>query len=351
MSAHVREVEIEHVMSKIEPVHYTALLVEVKQRIRSAQYEALRAVNEQLIGLYWDIGRLIVERQQGDSWGRSVVEQLARDLQAEFPGLGGFSAANLWRMRRFYETYTSNEKLAPLVREIGWSHNLVILEKCKDILEREFYLRMTRRMGWTKNVLIHQIENQTYQKTLLNQTNFDQTLPEPLRDQARLAVKDEDTFDFLELADEHSERQLELAILSRVEPFLREMGGNFAFLGSQYRLEIGDTEYFIDLVLYHRRLKCLVALELKIGEFLPEYVGKMQFYLAALDDLKRMPDENSSIGIILCKSKDKTIVEYALRESNKPIGVATYRIVTTLPTELQGQLPAPEQVAKLLEGM
>jgi predicted nuclease of restriction endonuclease-like (RecB) superfamily len=253
-------------------------------------------------------------------------------------------------MRRFYETYARNEKLAPMVREIGWSHNLVILEKCIDSLEREFYLRMTRRMGWTKNVLIHQIENQTYQKTFLNQTNFDRALPEPLRDQARLAVKDEYTFDFLELADEHSERQLEQAILARVEPFLREMGGNFAFLGSQYRLAIGDSEYFIDLMLYHRRLKCLVALELKIGDFLPEYVGKMQFYLAALDDLVRIPDENPSIGIILCKSKDKTIVEYALRESNKPIGVATYRIVTTLPTELQGQLPAPEQVAKLLEG-
>jgi predicted nuclease of restriction endonuclease-like (RecB) superfamily len=198
-------------------------------------------------------------------------------------------------------------------------------------------------------VLIHQIENQTYEKTLLNHTNFDQTLPEPIREQARLAVKDEYTFDFLELADEHSERQLEQAILARVEPFLREMGGMFTFVGSQYRLEIGDAEYFIDVLLYHRRLKCLVALELKIGEFLPEYIGKMQFYLAALDDLARMADENPSIGIILCKSKDKTIVEYALRESNKPIGVATYRIVSTLPSELQGQLPAPDQIAKLLE--
>lgn len=163
-------------------------------------------------------------------------------------------------------------------------------------------------------------------------------------------MKDEYTFAFLELADGHSERQLEQAILARFEPFLREMGGTFAFLGSQYRLAIGDTEYFIDLMLYHRRLKCLVALELKIGDFLPEYVGKMQFYLVALNDLVRMPDENPSIGIILCKSKDKMIVEYALRESNKPIGVATYRIVTPLPTELQGQLPAPEQIAKLLEG-
>lgn len=335
-------------MSELAPPNYTELLGEIKQRIRSAQYEALRAVNRELVGLYWDIGRLIVERQQGDTWGRSVVDQLARDLQVEFLGVGGFSARNLWRMREFYLQYNKDAILPPLVAEIGWTQNIVILEKCKDAQQREFYLRMTRRMGWTKNVLVHQIENQTYEKTLLNQTNFEQTLPEPIREQARLAVKDEYTFDFLELADEHSERQLEQASLSRIEPFLREMDGTFAFVGSQHRLEVGDTEYFIDL-LYHRRLKCLVGIELKVGEFLPEYVGKMQFYLAALDDMARMADENPSIGIILCKSKNKTIVEYALRESNKPIGVATYRIVSTLPADLQGHLPAPEQIARLLE--
>lgn len=331
--------------------NYRHLLMEIKQRIRSAQYEALKAVNREMINLYWDIGQIIVTQQQGASWGKSVVEQLAKDLQAEFPGISGFSAANLWRMRLFYESYVNNEKLAPMVREIGWSHNLVIVEKCKDDLEREFYIRMTRKFGWTKNVLIHQIENQTYEKTLLNQTNFDKTVPAEIRNQLKLAVKDEYTFDFLELADEHSERQLEQAILARVEPFLQEMGGRFTFVGSQYRLEVSDKEFFIDLLLYHRQLKCLVAIELKTGEFLPEYVGKMQFYLAALDDLSRFPDENLSIGIILCKSKDKTIVEYALRESNKPIGIATYKLFSTLPQELKNQLPAPEQVAKLLEGV
>jgi predicted nuclease of restriction endonuclease-like (RecB) superfamily len=224
------------------------------------------------------------------------------------------------------------------------------LEKCKDDLEREFYIKMTRKFGWTKNVLVHQIENQTYQKTLLNQTNFDQTVPTEIRNQLKLAVKDEYTFDFLELADEHSERQLEQAILTRVEPFLQEMGGLFAFIGSQYRLEVDDEEYFIDILLYHRRLKCLVAIELKIGKFLPEYVGKMQFYLSVLDNTVKLPDENPSIGIILCKSKQRTIVEYALKDSNKPIGVSTYQIVSTVPQELKNQLPDPEQVAKLLEG-
>jgi predicted nuclease of restriction endonuclease-like (RecB) superfamily len=301
-----------------------------------------------LISLYWDAGRLIVERQRDAGWGKSVVETLAGDLQAEFPGIAGFSARNIWRMRNFYLTYHDNEKLPPLVQEIGWTHNLLIMEKCKDDLDREFYLRMPRRLGWTKNVLTHQIENKTYEKTMLGQTNFEETLPEEFQGQATLAVKDEYTFDFRELGDE---RQLERAILGRIEPFLREMGGVFSFIGSQYRLEVGDQEYFVDLLLHHRRLRCLVAIELKIGDFLPEYVGKMQFYLAALDDRVRMQDENPSIGIILCKSKSKTIVEYALRESTKPIGVASYRVVSTLPEELRGQLPAPDQVSKLLEDL
>lgn len=338
-------------MTPLESKDYSNLLVEIKQRIRSAQYEALKAVNKELITLYWDIGRLIISRQQGATWGKAIVKNLARDLQLEFPGMSGFSAANLWRIKLFYETYVDHEKLAPLVREIGWSHNLVIMEKCKDDLEREFYLRMTRKYGWTKNVLVHHIENQSYEKTLLNQTNFSQSLPEGAIDQAKLAVKDEYTFPFLDLADEHSERQLEQAILVKIDPFLREMGGMFAFVGSQYRLEVGDQEFFIDLLLYHRRLRCMIAVDLKIGKFQPEYVGKMQFYLAALDDLARMPDENPSIGIILCKSKDKTIVEYALKDASKPIGVATYRITTTLPQELKDQLPGPEQISRLLEGV
>ncbi|MFZ4695254.1 MAG: PDDEXK nuclease domain-containing protein [Verrucomicrobiia bacterium] len=330
------------------PADYAGLLGEVRTRIRAAQYTALRAVNQELIALYWDIGRMIARRQDRAGWGKSVVENLARDLQSDFPGIGGFSASNLWRMKLFYEAYASNAKLAPLVREIGWTHNLILLEQCKEPLEREFYLRMTRKFGWTKNVLALQIENQAYEKTLLNQTNFDRTVPAENRQQAKLAVRDEYTFDFLELGEEHGERELERALIGKVERFLREMGGRFAFLGSQYRLEIGSEEYFIDLLLYHRGLRCLVAVELKIGPFKPEYVGKMQFYLAALDDRVRMPEENPSIGMILCRSKEKALVEYALRESKKPIGVATYRIVKQLPKELKGQLPDPAQIEKLL---
>ncbi len=336
-------------MNDLLPDSYPTLLREIKTRIRKAQYEALKAVNKELIALYWDIGRMIVERQKEASWGRAVVENLAKDLQADFPGMQGFGARNIWRMRDFYLTYQSNEKLTLLVAEIGWTHNLIILEKCKDDLQREFYIRMTRKFGWTKNVLMHQIENQTYEKTLLNQTTFDRTVSAETGKHAKLAVKDEYTFDFLELAEEHSERELERALIGRVEHFLREMGGLFAFVGSQYRLEIEGEEYFIDLLLFHRRLKCLVAVDLKVGKFQPEYVGKMQFYLAVLDDLAREEGENPSIGMILCKTKKRTIVEYALRESNKPIGVSQYRMVSTLPADLKGQLPDPEQIAKLLE--
>lgn len=333
------------------PGDYGRLLAEVKERIRAAQYAALSAVNKELVGLYWDIGKMIVLKQEVQGWGKAVVERLAFDLQREFPGIGGLSASNLWRMKAFFETYTTMEKLAPLVREIGWSHNLVILERCKDPLEREFYIRMTRKFGWTKNVLIHQIENQSYEKSLLGQNNFDQALTPELRNQAKLAIKDDYTFDFLELGEEHSERELEKALISRIEDFLRAMGGMFAFMGSQFRLEVEGKEFFIDLLLFHRRLRCLVALELKIGEFQPEFVGKMQFYLTALDRQVRQKDENPSIGIILCKEKNRTIVEYALHDANKPIGVVTYRIVKRLPTELKGQLPSPEEINRLLKGI
>ncbi len=330
------------------PGDYPGLLDDIKRRIRSAQYEALKAVNKELIGLYWDIGRMIVERQKGASWGKAVVETLAVDLQREFPGMQGFSVQNLWYMRQLFLEYSGQAKLQPLVGEISWTKHLIIMARCKAPDERQFYIEMARKFGWTKNVLAMQIENQTFEKTRLNQTNFDRAVPAKYRDQAKLAVKDEYTFDFLELGDEHSERELERALLARIERFLREMGGRFAFLGSQFRLEVGSKEYFIDLLLFHRALKCLVAIDLKVGEFKPEFVGKMQFYLAALDDLVRLKEENPSIGIILCRSKDRALVEYALRDSRKPIGVATYRMVKRLPQSLAKELPDTKQLEQLI---
>lgn len=338
-------------MNESLPEHYGSLLGQIKERIRTAQYAALKAVNKELITLYWDIGKMIVERQKSEAWGRSVVESLSLDLQREFPGVRGLSSRNIWGMRDLYLVYCKLPKLTPMVSEIGWTQNAVILEKCKTEPEREFYLRMSWKLGWSKSDLINQIRQRTFEKTINNQTNFERTLPSDIRLEAQLSIKDEYTFDFLELSDERNERKLEAAILSKIEPFLNEMGGVFAFLGSQYRIEISEREFFIDLLLYHRVLKALVAIEIKTGEFQPEFVGKMQFYLAVLDKTLRLPGESPPIGMILCKNKDKTIVEYALFDSNKPIGVASYQIVKTLPPELQTHLPHPDQIARFLEGI
>lgn len=325
---------------------YTQLLQELTARIRQAQYAALKAVNKDMLELYWYIGKEILAKQEAFNWGKSVVEQLSNDLQSEFPGITGMSSSNLWRMRSWVIAYQGKEKLAPLVREIGWSHNVAIVEKCKDDLSREFYLRMTAKFGWTKDVLIHQIANKTYEKHLLNQTNFDQTLPEKYKHQAILAIKDEYQFDFLELSDQHAERELELAIVRHIRAFLRELGDYFSFIGNQFRIEAGGKEYFIDLLLFHRKLNCLVAIDLKIGEFTPEMAGKMQFYLNVLNDQVREEHENPAIGIIICKFKNRMTVEYALRDSRQPIGVASYTIEEGLPENWRNLLPSPEQLEK-----
>ena len=228
---------------------------------------------------------------------------------------------------------------------------MAIMEKCKNQLEREFYIKMTKKYGWTKDVLINHIENKTYEKYLLNQTNFDETLPEKYINQAKLAVKDEYIFDFMELSEQHSERELEESLISNMRAFLEEMGGNFAFMGSQYHINVGGDDFYIDLLLYHRSLKSLVAIELKIGDFKPEFVGQLQFYLTALDKQVKMEHENPSIGIIICKNKNRTVVEYALNDSDKPIGIATYKIRDTLPEQMKDLLPSPEEIKKRLEGL
>jgi predicted nuclease of restriction endonuclease-like (RecB) superfamily len=328
---------------------YPLFLTEIKTLIRTAQYEALKAVNTQLIRLYWTIGERIVSKQQAEGWGKSVVEQLAQDLQNEFPGIQGFSARNIWNMRQFYLTYSKHPILQPLVAEIAWSHNMLIVEKCKDELQREFYIRMTQKFGWTKNVLRQQIEAQAYEKYLLGQSNFDETLPEKYRNQAKLALKDDYTFGFLELADEHTEHELEKALIANIRRFLTEMGGYYAFIGNQYRMEVGGQEFFIDLLLFHRKLKALVAIELKIGEFKPEYAGKMQFYLSVLNDTVKTEDENPSIGIIICQSKNRIIVEYALKNIDQPIGVSSYRIQEELPKELEHLLPTAAEIKEKMD--
>ncbi len=328
---------------------YKAFFTQVKKRISDAQYEALRQVNLQLIDLYWDLGKMIVSRQKKHNWGKSIVQNLAKDLQNEYPGMSGFSSQNLWYMRQFYLTYKGKKRLQPLVGEISWAKHLVIISRCKADSEREFYIKMTKKFGWTKDVLIHQVDNRSFEKYLLNQTNFDKAVPVRYRNQAKLAVKDEYTFDFLELGEKHSERELEIGLINNIRKFLSEMGGHFAFIGNQFRIEVEGDEFFIDLLLYHRVLKSLVAIELKIGDFKPEYAGKMQFYLSALDDTIRLHDEKASIGIIICKGKKSTVVEYALKDSKKPIGVSTYTIAKKLPENIKKYLPSPKELREQLD--
>ncbi|MGD9706505.1 MAG: YhcG family protein, partial [Candidatus Delongbacteria bacterium] len=311
------------------PKEQISFITEIKDKVRSAQYEAMKFVNTSLIDLYWYIGKSISEKQN-ESWGESVVPTLSKELQEEFPGTTGFSVANLWLMAQFYNEYSTNEILEPLVREISWSKNIAIMKKCKDVQERRFYILTTKKFGWTKSVLTHQIENKSYEKYLLNQTNYDEVLPDHLKNQAVLSVKDQYNFELLDLADEHSERELETSIIKNIRAFLMQMGSDYTFVGNQYRVEVDGKEYFIDLLLYHRQLKSLIAVELKIGDFKPEYKGKMEFYLSVLNDKIKHPDENDAIGIIICKSKSRTIVEYSLKSSTMPIGVSTYSLTAKL---------------------
>ncbi|MEI8026597.1 MAG: PDDEXK nuclease domain-containing protein [Pseudomonadota bacterium] len=336
-------------MSKALPSSYPGFLADVKRRVRAAQYTALKSVNAELVALYWELGRMIVERQEHDGWGASVIDRLSEDLQSEFPGQAGFSRRNLYRIRDLYLTYKGDEIVPQLVAQIGWTQNIMILEKCKTVNERKFYIAMTKKFGWTKNVLATQIASDAFSRSAKSQSNFDKVLPAEKAAQAQLAIKDEYTFDFLELDTEHSERELELALLSKVNQFLIEMGGMYTFVGSQYRLRVDGQDFFIDLLLYHRSLKCFVAIELKVTEFKPAYAGQMQFYLTALNETQRLPDEGPAIGIILCREKSRTVVEYALANSSHPVGVASYVVSKNLPKKFKGQLPTEEQITRLLD--
>ncbi len=322
---------------------------EILTRIRSAQYEALKAVNKEMIALYWEIGKRITEQQAALGWGKSVVENLSRDIQKEFPGIKGFGVSNMWDMARFYAEYQSNEKLQPLVGEISWSKHIVILTKCKDTQQRQFYILATKKFGWTKDVLINKIEAKNYESYLLGQSNFETTLPEKIKKQAALALKDEYTFDLIGLSQEHSEYELEQAIIKNIRTFLMEFGPDFSFMGNQYRIEVDGKEYYIDLMLYSRSLQAMIAIELKIGEFQPEYKGKMEFYLNVLNDTVKLPHENPAIGIIICKSKSRMTVEYALKNTTMPIGVATYSLSSELPEAYRKLLPTSEEIAKKIE--
>lgn len=320
---------------------YLEFLSTIKNRVRDARISAARVVNKELISLYWDIGKSIVEKQGNLGWGKSVVERLSHDLMAEFPGSSGFSSQNLWRMRLLYLEYKEHPKLAQLVREIPWGQNVLILQMVKAFKERVYYLEATIEMGWSRNVLLNQIKANAYERHALKakQHNFERALPVHLADQADKAMKDVYMLDFLGITKPVVEREIERRMVLAIKDVLLELGYGFSFLGNQYRIKAKDNEYFIDLLFYHRRLKCLVAVELKAGKFQPEYAGKMNFYLNLLDDYVREAEENPSIGIILCADRDHLEVEYALRGIQKPMGVAEYRLTNKLPKTLADKLP------------
>jgi len=328
--------------------NYKSFLKEIKAKILSAHISVARRINKELIKLYWDIGNTIVDRQKKYGWGKSVIEKLAEDLKSEFENTEGFSSRNLWYMRCFYLEYKTESILQQLVAEIPWGHNILIFTKVKDSKAREYYLKSAYELGWSRNVLLNQIKAKAYQlsKSVPKQHNFPKALPAHLAEQADESLKSVYNLDFLGITKPVMERELEKRLIERVKHFILELGYGFTFIGNQYRLTLRNNEYFVDLLFFNRKLKCLVAIELKTGKFEPEYAGKMDFYLHLLNEQVKLKKENPSIGIILCAEKDNIVVEYALRSARNPIGVAEYRLTKKLPKKLKKALPTPEQLKK-----
>jgi predicted nuclease of restriction endonuclease-like (RecB) superfamily len=323
---------------------YDTFLTDIKQRIRTAQIKAALAVNRELVLLYWQIGCEILARQHQQGWGAKVIDRLSVDLRREFPEMKGLSARNLKYMRAFAEAYPDELIVQQVVAQIPWGHNVRILDHVQAPQERLWYVQMTVEQGWSRNVLEMQIESGLYQRQGAAITNFQRTLAQPQSDLANQLLKDPYNFDFLSLGKEAHERDLEKALLDHIRQFLLELGVGFAFVGSQYHLEIGNQDFYIDLLFYHLKLRCFVVIDLKMGAFQPEFSGKMSFYVSAIDDLLRHPEDQPTIGLILCRSKNQTIVEYALRDLQKPVGVATHRLGDPLPEPLKDSLPTIEQL-------
>jgi predicted nuclease of restriction endonuclease-like (RecB) superfamily len=329
--------------------NYREFLNDLKTRIRQAQVKAVLAVNQELVRLYWQIGKEILVRQGEEGWGAKVIERLSQDLKREFPDISGFSARNLKYMRAFAEAYPDEQIVQEVLAQITWYHNIALLEKAKRPQERLWYAHKTVMNGWSRNVLVMQIESELYQRQGGAITNFEQALLKPQSDLAHQLLKDPYNFDFLMLTEDAQERELERALVDHIRDFLMELGLGFAFLGSQYPIEVGGREYRLDLLFYHVHLHCYVVIDLKMGEFEPQHSGQMGFYVTAVNNLLCSERDEPTIGIILCKSKEKTTVEYALQSSQQPIGVATYQLQSQLPSPFTGSLPNVEQLEMELD--
>jgi len=331
---------------------YLQILDELKSKIRTAQTKAALSVNSQLVILYWEIGKTILERQNKEGWGAKVVQTLAMDLQDSFPQMKGLSDRNLKYMRKFAETYPDFEFVQQVAAQLPWFHNVVLLDKVKTEKQRIWYAKKTIENGWSRNILVHQIESKLYERQALGENktnNFSTTLPAPQSELVQEIIKDPYNFDFLTLTEKSQERDLEDGLMKNLTSFLLELGKGFAFVGQQYHLEIGEQDYYLDLLFYNTKLHCYVVFELKMGAFKPEYAGKVNFYLSAIDSLLKTEYDEPSIGIILCKSKNKIVAEYALRDMSKPIGVSEYNITQVLSEELKTTLPTIEELEQELE--
>ena len=330
------------------PEGYETFLADLKQRIRTAQVRAALSVNRELILLYWSIGRDILNREQAQGWGAKVVNRLADDLSQSFPEVKGFGLRSLRYMRAFAEAYQDSQFVQQVVAQLPWGHHLRILDAVKEPDRREWYIRQAIDNGWSRNVLVHQIEGGSYSRQGRALTNFSRVLPAPESELAQQLIKDPYNFDFLALGPEMLERDLERGLIEHLRDFILELGKGFAFVGNQYHLGVGDQDFYLDLLFYHLRLRCYVVIDLKIEDFRPEFAGKMNFYLSVVDDQLRHPDDKPTIGIILCKGRNEVIVEYALRDTNKPMGVAQYQLTRELglPDNLQGELPTSAELSR-----
>lgn len=328
---------------------YISWLDSLKQRIKKSQIRAALSANKELIELYWDIGKELYEKQETQGWGNAVVDKLEKDLSVEFPDMKGFSRRNLFYMKRFYTFYKSDfEKVQQLVAQIPWGHNILIMSKSKSVGEAIFYILETIQNSWSRSVLDMQIGTGLYKRQGKAITNFTNTLPHPDSDLAHQTLKDPYLFDFLTLKKSADEKDIENQLTKHIIQFLLELGRGFAFLGKQYKIEVGDKDFYIDLLFYHTNLRCYVVVELKAKDFKPEYAGKLNFYLSAVDEHVKKESDNPTIGLILCQKKNKIEAEYALRGISKPIGIAEYQLSRSIPKEITSNLPTIEEIEEEL---
>ncbi len=353
------------------PTDYAGLLSDIKHRVRHAQTRAELAVNAELIRLYWEIGALIDNRQVNEGWGAGVILRLARDLHNELPEEKGFSERNIKQMLAFYREYPQLQFVpqpvaqmnAPpkvqqavalfpleLIQQIPWGHHGVLMSKVKDPVTRLWYMQATLENGWSRNILVMQIETTAHKQLGPTASNFAKLLPPPDSDLVLQTLKDPYLFDFLTLQSSFHERELETGLIAHLEKFLLELGRGFAFVGRQYHLDISEQDFYIDLLFYHLKLRCYVVIDLKRGKFKPEYAGKMNFYCNVVDDQLRHENDKPTIGLILCQQANRVLAEYTLRDLDKPIGVSSYELTRALPAELQSNLPSIEQIERELQG-